>query len=92
MQSEDYLIFAGALSRKLQDFVKKSSLQYLKILGNFISIFQDFFFFLRILPYSQKKNYLVKNTVLKQIVKQPHCWDSSVSKKTQLLVSLISRC
>lgn len=36
--------------------------------------------------------YLGKNTVLKQIVKQPHCWDSSVSKKTQLLVSLIGRC
>lgn len=56
MQSEDYLIFADALSGQLQDFVKKSNFQYLKVLGNFISIFQEFFFFfLRILPYSQEK-------------------------------------
>lgn len=45
MQSEDYLIFADALSGQLQDFVKKSNFQYLKVLGNFISIFQEFFFF-----------------------------------------------
>lgn len=34
---------------------------------------------------------LVKNIFLKQIVKQPHCWDSPESKKTQLLVSLNCR-
>lgn len=56
MKSEDCLIFADALSRKLEDFVKKSNLQYLKILGKFTFNFSGFFVFLRILPCSQKKN------------------------------------